>query len=374
MKPFALVACGLLASPVLAQQTLIVDAAGGPGSQFTDIQPAVDAAQTGDLVQVRPGTYTRFTVAGKGIRVAGERGGAVTVVDGVTVTTVPAGTATTLSGFEVVDGATVHALQIRSNRGAVHVDGLSLTGDTISIDDSALVSMTNCTGEAVSISRSDVQLAQCSFVHPGFVLPGILVQANARVTIQSCTAVGGSGIGFPPEPPAPGLRVCSADVVVAGESTLTTGPTGGSQPGAAVQLFCSGNITIDPGVRLQPNPGAPPTEGLPVTFDTVPAVEASSPPIEGPLTGFVRAATGSLAVVLVAPPANGRATALGEVWLGSPAAVVDAGPVGVGGLRAFRLDFPAVVPAGVALTAQAFAQVPRQPWRASTPSTFVTRL
>jgi len=48
----------------------VVDAAGG--GDFTDIQPAVDAAASGDLVLVRAGDYTGFEICGKGLTIVGE--------------------------------------------------------------------------------------------------------------------------------------------------------------------------------------------------------------------------------------------------------------------------------------------------------------
>src|SRR5262245_15243003 len=38
----------------------------GPGGDFTDIQPAIDAALDGDVILVEPGTYTAFRLA-KGV-------------------------------------------------------------------------------------------------------------------------------------------------------------------------------------------------------------------------------------------------------------------------------------------------------------------
>lgn len=46
--------------PALAN-SVIVDASGGSGS-FTDIQPAIDASQPGDVLLVLAGSYLPFTL------------------------------------------------------------------------------------------------------------------------------------------------------------------------------------------------------------------------------------------------------------------------------------------------------------------------
>lgn len=53
--------CLALAAPSLANQ-IIVDASNGPGTNFTDIPPAVAAALPGDVIVVRAGSYNAFTV------------------------------------------------------------------------------------------------------------------------------------------------------------------------------------------------------------------------------------------------------------------------------------------------------------------------
>jgi len=54
-----------------AQRAIIVDAAGG--GDFTEIQPAVDAAPVGGLVRVRHGVYPGDVIIRQGIRLIGDR-------------------------------------------------------------------------------------------------------------------------------------------------------------------------------------------------------------------------------------------------------------------------------------------------------------
>ena len=79
-------------------QVLVV----GPGEPFVTIQPAIDAAQDGDVVLVRPGTYAGFVVDGKSLVVHAD--GAVTLTESVEksciqVQNVPAGSRVVVRGF-----------------------------------------------------------------------------------------------------------------------------------------------------------------------------------------------------------------------------------------------------------------------------------
>ncbi len=60
-------ALGVIAGFAPAQKTWIVDAFNGPGTHFTDLPPAVQAAAPGDHVVVRTsapgGTYTAPMIA-----------------------------------------------------------------------------------------------------------------------------------------------------------------------------------------------------------------------------------------------------------------------------------------------------------------------
>lgn len=116
----------LLSALATAQSTIIVDAAGG--GHFTAIQPAVDAAQPGDLIRIKHGEYQGATI-NKALRLLGEPADAqrnrVNIVSPIEVSAIPPNQsfiATDLSavanGFELV---------LRDCQGSVHLDGVCAT-------------------------------------------------------------------------------------------------------------------------------------------------------------------------------------------------------------------------------------------------------
>src|SRR5205809_924810 len=74
-----------LASSALATTYVVSE---GGGGQFTDIPPAIDAAQPGDVLLVVTGTYSPFTL-GKGLTIIGY--GQTPLSGGVSILGVPAG-------------------------------------------------------------------------------------------------------------------------------------------------------------------------------------------------------------------------------------------------------------------------------------------
>ncbi len=69
--PFVLVICVLMLGRLPAQRTIIVDAAGR--HDFTELQPAIDAAGAGDIIRVRRGRYDSGARIDKALRIIGER-------------------------------------------------------------------------------------------------------------------------------------------------------------------------------------------------------------------------------------------------------------------------------------------------------------
>lgn len=128
-----LAALGLALTPLSTARAdvLVVDAAGG--AAFTQIQDAVDAAQDGDVVLVRYGTYARVTITGKGVQVARHPTSArPRVVGGILVSDTLVSHTVVLAGLDVVGDAYVNghgvALRLDTARGPVRVEDCSLLG------------------------------------------------------------------------------------------------------------------------------------------------------------------------------------------------------------------------------------------------------
>src|SRR5262245_50864538 len=86
---------------LLLQTVWVVDDNGGPGVDFTDIPPAIAAAADGDILLVKAGSYSHFTLSGKGLRILGEGSDSTFVSSspssaGTSISAVPAGSTVTI--------------------------------------------------------------------------------------------------------------------------------------------------------------------------------------------------------------------------------------------------------------------------------------
>jgi hypothetical protein len=201
----------------------IVDAANGPGTNFTDIPAAVTAAANGDTILVRPGTYTAFNVNGKALTMRGAGAGTSVAGSTTTISGVPSGSVFYVSGMAFVAGTTPPV---------TGYPGLRVVGSEVALADvtaSGVTTLLQGTPGLWVEGGSVVHAARCSFTGTlgysqagghGALLVGGLLAADA------CTFTGGgSGGGFFP--------VSGAGIVVNG--------------GAAVLSRCSafgGNATL----------------------------------------------------------------------------------------------------------------------------------
>jgi hypothetical protein len=118
---------GAWASDANAGKTWRVDDDGGPGVDFTDIQPAIDAASAGDFILIAPGTYQGFTLD-KGLSLVGPPDRSCVVRTALEVAGLAAAERAVLSGMMVdpgpgyADGGIV----VASTAGPVILDNLEV--------------------------------------------------------------------------------------------------------------------------------------------------------------------------------------------------------------------------------------------------------
>lgn len=332
----------------LVQTIWIVDAANGPGTNFTNLPPAVSAAVSGDTIVVRAGNYAPFDVTGKALTILGS-GASVTVLNLPTFTGlyqqakifgVPSGTTFYVSGIRFAPPPPGPAF---SANGAIQVGGATTK-----------VVLTDC-------------VMQAGLVSPGnFGPPGMWVVDGAEVHASRCTFTGAPGAadqfggGGGPGVWLHGIPGC---VFVADACTFTGGArtggiagAGGGTGGAGLRVT-RGAATLSRcsaygGADVFGGPGA---AGILVeSFDSIPgfvrAAGTASDVFQGgattsalPGNPAIRANTGASAI------AHGSITLLP----GSPGGPVTMGPVTLGAVPLPYLSMTGTpTPAGDLLASQ----------------------
>ena len=214
-------------------QTFIVDQIGGPGSHFTDLPPAVVAVPDGATLRVRPGTYSPFSVVGKGLSIVGDQRATV-VVDGTLGVTSLRQTSPqqeiVLSGMTFASSD--RALEVRNTLGNTLIHDIETVGSrpyfpirdtSLRIVDSprvildqfvqglGIVGCTRTPPPALLIERSNVHITHSSLLglsgctaislSPSYFLGGdALTAIDSRLFIVATQITGGSG----------GTYICSA--------------------------------------------------------------------------------------------------------------------------------------------------------------------
>jgi hypothetical protein len=166
---FAIASCALLTlSREPLADVIVVDDSGG--ADFTQIQPAIDAALDGDTILVKPGNYPSFTINAKALTVIGEAGALPSVNATVLIANVAEGQVVSLARLTVKGVST----------------GLAAQG-------AKALRVLNCAGP--------VRAVQCEFLgRNGQLVPmtppgvGVHVDGAHDFAISGSTVKGGAGI------------------------------------------------------------------------------------------------------------------------------------------------------------------------------------
>lgn len=135
----------LLASSAAAQAVYVVDDDGGPGVDFTELQDAVDAAATGDRIEVRAGSYG-YTEIRSGLTIMGEERDLV-YCEALRVLALPNGETCVLGDMSTT------SLEVRNSAGVVLIDELLCTWYVLvdSCEDVRVQGLTNGGGDPNSL-------------------------------------------------------------------------------------------------------------------------------------------------------------------------------------------------------------------------------
>lgn len=267
-----------LLSPITAaaQSVLVVDDTPGPGVDYNDIQPAIDAAGPLDRIEVRHGTYSPFVATGEVVIIGGDPASGSTYVSQGAITGVLAGEMAVLVDIDVAN------LSLSDCSGTVLVDGVE--SQTVSVArcadarlqafrgfglftrirrldvEDAFVQASNLTIEplisgidehgfdAITCTRSTLYLTDCDVTggeggNQGLCVGGIVPDGGNALSLVASdirllgTDLEGGGRGFDCFGTPSGLRghaikfLDGLSEVVESESTLAFGTTG---PGSVV--------------------------------------------------------------------------------------------------------------------------------------------
>jgi len=258
------IAALLVASPIAAQTTWIVDAARGPGYTFADLPGAEAAAKDGDLILVRRGVYSPITTS-KGLTIVGEIAGIRMPPNTTfTVRNLRAGSRFVLGGsFLFIDGNGVPigpTMLLENNKGQVNLSNVQINpgrnrATSCHIKACVAVSLDRCLFLPTAIVENSHVTASSGMFRANSHLVGLtgpgLKGSKSTIELTDMDVYGSSGDSTVAPHPAVSVRQC--DVIVRGDQGSTyTGGMGFSVPSAAAfdGTNNSSSLVIDPTVTV----------------------------------------------------------------------------------------------------------------------------
>lgn len=318
-------------------QTFLVDASSGPGTNYTDIQAAVQAVPSGSILIVRQGTYSPVVISGTGLTILCDPNVVAAGNPFLTIQNTQPQQSVTVRGLQ---GNGSSGLIVQSALGPVTYDGaghsivtlpwfpLPQVGVTVNASSQVAISNLTSTGqEACRVSTSSIVCERCSFQGtnaafiPFSVFPShpALRMTNSQVQLVHTNVTGGNGATFftkagqlsSPGRSAVEMTTGSSLRVMGEASHFLRGGLLAMGPGRHPAIGGSGVARVDPLVVVS-TPLATTTTAL--TRPTMPSVVSTSAGPGGSLTATRYGAPNLLCAMLISL----RAPATSVPWLQDP--------------------------------------------------------
>ncbi len=237
----------ILAAAAIPSQTYLVDAANGPGTDFTSVDMALATVPDGSTVLVMSGTYiVNSTVTGKGLTILGT-GTPPVFIGFLGFNSLLANQSVVIKGIKPGLGFPCY-LTLQSCLGRVHLEdcGDASSSGSLTTSSCAQVSVVRSTfNSGGAFTGSDVCCTDTQFKSVGFSGggPGLKI-SGGRTRLVRCSATGGATL--PTSPPFfPAIQMSGGDLAIHGSGTLTGG---GNGTAPAVSGF--GTLRMTPGVSF----------------------------------------------------------------------------------------------------------------------------
>lgn len=355
------------AAALLAQQTYLVNAGGGPGVHFASLPDAIAAAADGDTIVVQAGPFGEGAEpfrTNKGLTIVGQGGGVPIwtspgqrlVIDGL-----PAGRSFRMVGFTRPSNGPID-VEVANCAGSVHLEGLVAREPDWFFPTTPSIMITNCASvtlreivafgaPAVRVDNSRVLLSQCELGLTRLGLGGgqCLVANTAQVdVVQPMFRTGGNG-------QAPCVAATNCEMRLVGDSMALV--SGGSALWGSTAVLCNGgSLVVDPAIVVLGGGGQAVYSGSTAPRFAIGAATWSTAAFGGQNVLLTTRSEPSAWVYLaLGAPGQLTATANGVLGIdvGLPFGFAAPAVVPAGGTTALGLAVPGGMALGSAFTAQA---------------------
>jgi len=321
-RPVRSICAAVVSAAVVTAQTYVVDAAGGPGSHFTDLPTAVLSVPDGATLVVRFGGYASPTISGKGLAILADPG--VALQGQVVVQNTAVGQRVALRGLRITGVAPSGPLFALGNcLGPVLLDGCSwgglpsgLPAGTLALDVALCrqVVTRDCTWDECRVNQSNVVFENtlirgrngslcsgCAFTAPAL---GLWTFAS-DITVAGGQVLGGAEVpgGGSLFPAKPGIEAHATAVRLLGPATVGIAPCSCVPTSVvpAITLASGSSLRIDPQVVLQTT-AVPPIQGSLVQTVAMPHVTSTDAQPGGTLTATAPGPVGAPAILVFGFP------------------------------------------------------------------------